>query len=134
MMDWQSVSPQEANADPQHGLFRNRHHSWCFLGTMEAYFEVMAASGDMSKFIAITEFGWGVSDNPQPGYEYVHDNTSAEQAQWIVEAYVWAKQQGWIGPMILGNLDYGVSQPNDWRAPFGVLNTPAYEALVKMPK
>ncbi|MBI1879827.1 MAG: cellulase family glycosylhydrolase [Chloroflexi bacterium] len=135
LADWRTVTPEEAGADPEHGVFRNRHHSWCFLGTLEAYHQVMTDSGDFAKPIAITEFGWGVSDNPQPGYEYARDNTPAEQAQWIVEAYQWAKEQGWVGPMVLGNLDYNVTEPDNLPlAYFGILNTPAYEGLVKMPK
>ena len=135
LADWRTVTPEEAGGDPQHGLFTNRHHSWCFLGTLEGYRQVMIDAGDFIKPVAITEFGWGVSDSPQPGYEYARDNTPVEQAQWIVEAYQWAKEQGWVGPMVLGNLDYNVVEPDNLPlANFGILNTPAYDALVKMPK
>lgn len=132
--DWQTVTAQEAGADPGHGTFSNRHHSWCFRGTMEGYRNVMAANGDTSKGISPTEFGWAVTGNPQAGYEYARDNTFEEQAKWIVEAYQWAKQQGWVGPMFLWNLDYGVTAPGTELANFGILNTPAYNALAGMPK
>jgi len=132
--DWQTVTPEEAGADPGHGTFSNRHHSWCFRGTMEGYRNVMVANGDGSKAIAPTEFGWAVSGNPQAGYEYARDNTYEEQAKWIVEAYQWAKQQGWVGPMFLWNLDYGVTAAGTELANFGILNTPAYNALATMPK
>jgi spore germination protein YaaH len=132
--DWQTVTPQEAGADPGFGTFSNRHHSWCFRGTMEGYRNVMVANGDSGKGIAPTEFGWAVSGNPQPGYEYARDNTLEEQALWITQAYQWAKQQGWVGPMFLWNLDYGVTAAGTELANFGILNTPAYGALAGMPK
>ncbi len=134
LADWQTVTPQEAAADPGHGTFSNRHHSWCFRGTMEGYRNVMVANGDGNKAISPTEFGWAVSGNPQAGYEYARDNTYEEQAKWIVEAYQWAKQQGWVGPMFLWNLDYGVTAAGTELANFGILNTPAYNALATMPK
>ena len=116
------------------GPFNNRHHSWCFRGTMEGYREVMVANGDGQKAIVPTEFGWAVSGNPQPGYEYARDNTPEEQAQWIAEAYQLAKRWGWVGPMFLWNLDYGVTAAGTELANFGIVNTPAYNALVTMPK
>ena len=132
--NWQTVTPEEAGADPGFGTFSNRHHSWCFLGTMEGYRNVMVANGDGGKGISPTEFGWAVSGNPQPGYEYARDNTHEEQAKWIVEAYQWAKSVGWVGPMFLWNLDYGVTAAGTELANFGILNTPAYNALAGMPK
>ncbi len=132
--DWRTVTPEEASADPSSGMFADRHHSWCFLGTLEAYREVMVANDDGDKAIAPTEFGWAVASNPSEGYKYAADNTRKEQAQWIVEAYQWAKQQGWVGPMILWNLDYSVTAPYTELSHFGILYTPAYEVLVKMPK
>ncbi|MEW5960460.1 MAG: glycosyl hydrolase family 18 protein, partial [Chloroflexota bacterium] len=130
--DWRTV--QDPTATGFRGPFDNRHHSWCFRGTMEGYREVMAANGDAGKAIVPTEFGWAVSGNPQPGYEYARDNTLEEQAQWIVEAYQLGKNWGWAGPMFLWNLDYGVTAPGTELANFGILNRPAYEALANMPK
>ncbi|MCL4300388.1 MAG: cellulase family glycosylhydrolase [Anaerolineae bacterium] len=132
--NWQTITPQEAAADPGHGTFTNRHHSWCFLGTMEGYRNVMVANGDGGKGISPTEFGWAVSGNPQPGYEYATSNTPEEQAKWIVEAYQWAKSSGYVGPMFLWNLDYGVTAAGTELANFGILNTPAFNALATMPK
>ncbi len=132
--DWQTVTPEEASGDPGHGTFTNRHHSWCFRGTMEGYRTIMTNNGDGGKGISPTEFGWAVSGNPQPGYEYARSNTLEEQAKWIVEAYQWSKQQGWVGPMFLWNLDYGVTAAGTELANFGILNTPAYAALAGMPK
>lgn len=130
--DWRTVlDPTAMNF---RGTFDNRHHSWCFRGTMESYREVMVANGDGDKAIIPTEFGWAVSGNPRPGYEYAKDNTPEEQAQWTVEAYQQAKAWGWVGPMFLWNLDYGVTAAGTELAAFGILNTPAFNALANMPK
>jgi hypothetical protein len=105
---------------------------------MEGYRNVMVANGDTAKTIWPTEFGWAVSPNPQAGYEYARDNTSQEQAQWIVEAYQQAKQWGWVGTMFLWNLDYGVTAAGTELANFGILTpggpVPAYNSLAGMPK
>ncbi len=130
--DWRSV--QDPTAINFRGPFDNRHHSWCFRGTMEGYREVMALNGDGNKAIIPTEFGWAVSITPRPGYEYAQDNTPEEQAQWIVEAYQQGKNWGWVGPMFLWNLDYGVTAPGTELAAFGIVNMPAYNALAAMPK
>jgi hypothetical protein len=134
--DWQTVA--DPTATSFRGPFDNRHHSWCFRGTMEGYRNVMVANGDGAKTIWPTEFGWAVSPNPQAGYEYARDNTLQEQAQWIVEAYQQAKSWGWVGTMFLWNLDYGVTAAGTELANFAVLTpggpTPAYNALAGMPK
>ncbi len=130
--DWRTVA--DSTAVNFRGPFENRHHSWCYRGTMEGYREVMVSNGDGHKTIIPTEFGWAVSGNPKPGYEYARDNTPEEQAQWIVEAYQMGKEWGWVGPMFLWNLDYGVTAANTELAGFGILNTPTYHVLVNMPK
>ena len=133
--DWQTITNPNAGF---RGPFDNRHHSWCFRGTMEGYRNVMVANGDGAKTIWPTEFGWAVSSNPRPGYEYARDNTLEQQAQWIVQAYQMAKSWGWVGAMFLWNLDYGVNYPGTELAAFGILQpggpTPAYSALASMPK
>lgn len=134
--DWQTV--QDPTAANFRGPFDNRHHSWCFRGTMEGYRQVMVENGDGNKTIWPTEFGWASTSNPHPGYEYARDNTLEEQAQWIVEAYQLAKSWGWVGTMFLWNLDYGVTAAGTELAAFGILTpggpVPAYGALQAMPK
>jgi hypothetical protein len=133
--DWQTVT------DPQaifRGPFDNRHHSWCFRGTMEGYRDVVVANGDAGKRLWPTEFGWAVSSTPQTGYEYAADNTREEQAAWIVEAYQQAEAWGWVGPMFLWNLNYDITRPGSEQAAFSILTsqgpTPAYQALANISK
>jgi hypothetical protein len=105
---------------------------------MEGYRNVMVANGDSAKTIWPTEFGWSVMSNPPAGYEYAADNTYEEQAQWIVETYQQGKQWGWVGTMLLWNLDYGVTAPGSELSGFALLQpggpVPAYGALAGMPK
>lgn len=138
LADWRTVTADEATATHFLGPFENRHHSWCFLGTMEGYRQVMKTNGDGAKPIIPTEFSWGVSDDSPAGYEYAQDNTYEEQAQWLVEAYQWGQQQSWVGPMFLWNLDYGLTAPGTELALFSLLTpdgpVPAYDAIVNLPK
>ncbi len=129
LADWRTFEDESASF---RGPVETRHHSWCFLGPLEAYREVMLANGDGDKVIWVTQFGWAVADSPVPGYEYAADNTYKEQAQWIVEAYRWAADHAWIGPMFLWNLDYGLTAPDTPFAYFSILDTPAYDALMEM--
>jgi hypothetical protein len=133
--DWQTVTDPSAAF---RGPFDNRHHSWCFRGTMEGYRNVLVANGDGSKLLWPTEFGWAVSSTPQAGYEYAADNTRAEQAQWIGEAYQQAKQWGWVGPMFLWNLNYAVTRPGSEQAAFSILMpegpSPAYQTIANASK
>jgi hypothetical protein len=128
--DWQTITDDGAVF---RGPFDNRHHSWCFRGTMEGYRGVMEANGDSGKNLWVTEFGWAVSSNPQAGYEYAKDNTRDEQAQWILSAYQQAQSWGWVGPMFLWNLNYDVTSPGSEEAAFSILTasgaTPAYQSL-----
>jgi hypothetical protein len=130
LADWRTFEdPMAAFQAP----FEQRHHSWCFLGTMEPYREVMVANGDAGKAIWVTEFGWAVSDTPQPDYPYATDNTQAERAQWIIQAYQWGEKQPWVGPMFVFNLDYSITMPGTAMANFGILE-PTYNALLELNK
>jgi len=77
---------------------------------------------------------------PARGYEYAADNTEAEQAQFIVEAYQKAKSWGWVGPMFLWNLNFGpICGAGDEKSAFGIVRPDwsmrqAFAGLVNMPK
>ena len=96
----------------------------------EAYQAIKAANEDT--IVVRGAMAPAVADSPVPGYEYAADNTCEEQVQWIIEAYRWAADQAWIGPMFLWNLDYSLTAPPTPLAYFSILDTPAYDALVEM--
>jgi hypothetical protein len=128
LADWQTFEDDTASF---RAPFETRHHSWCFLGPLQAYREVMLAHGDGDKPVWVTEFGWAVAESPQPGYEFAADNTPEEQAQWIVDAYRWAGSQDWVGAMFLWNLDYSQTAPGIAALGyFSIMDTPAYQTLV----
>ena len=120
------------------------HPSWFFRGTMESYRNIMVKYGDGHKRIWVTEFGWasveGLGTAPAPGYGYAADNSEAEQAQFITQAYQMGKNWGWVGPMFLWNLNFApVSGKSDEKAAFGVVRhdwspRPVFAAIRDMPK
>ena len=120
------------------------HRSFYYRGTMEAYRNVMCAYGDCGKKIWVTEFGWATTENtgagPAHGYAYAGQNTEAQQAQYLVDAFNLAKRWGWVGPMFVWNLNFSpVAGPHDEKAAFGIVKNdwsprPAYHALKNMPK
>jgi hypothetical protein len=106
------------------------HYSWSFLSMMNKYRSIMLANGDRGKQLWATEFGWGVTPTPFPGYEFERDNTSDEQAQWLVKAYQFGKSWGWVGVMFTWNLDFTSGE----NAAFAILGHPAQGTLTSMPK
>ena len=114
--------------------FESRHHSWGFLGTMLTYRNIMVKYGDGNKQIWPTEFGWPIHTGGSCGGGPCHpagsDNSPEQAAQWYVEAYQWAKQQGWVGVMTAWQLDFDRGELDAFR----ILGKPAYDALGAMPK
>lgn len=134
--DWRTVTDPNASFT---GPFTNRHHSWCFRGTMEGYRNIMVRNGDASKAIWPTEFGWAVGPAVNQTYGYANDNTPAEQAEWTVQAYQMAKNWGWVGGMFLWNLNFKMVAPGSETAQWGIVTadgkpTQTYSALANMPK
>jgi hypothetical protein len=120
-------------SDPTAPSFKN-HPSFFFRDTMERYRDVMVANGDSGKRVWPTEFGWASTSSPVTGYEYARDNTPPEQAEFLVRAYQMARNWGWVGPMFLCNLNFGITNPGSELAAFGIAGRPAEGALASMPK
>jgi hypothetical protein len=120
------------------------HRSFYFRSTMEEYRGVMVANGDGGKRLWPTEFGWSTFENlgasAPEGYMYANNNSEAEQAQWLVQAFQMARNWGWVGPMFVWNLNFApVSGPANEKAGFGILRAdwsprPSYSALQGMAK
>ena len=124
----------------------------CWRNSPEFYFrrvedqrKVMEQYGDAVKQIWVTEFGWDSCVGlPEPnGYEYCSLNTEQEQADYLVRAFAWARDNwAWSGVMVVWNLNYqaipGIS-PADEKYGWGLLRPdfsprPAYTAVKTMAK
>jgi uncharacterized protein YraI len=115
--DWQS-----GNYDaPSHV----NHRSFYFLSTLEESRNVMVQFGDAGKRLWPTEFGWGSTPSPHPGYEYEGRISEAQQAQWIVDAFRIMADSGYVGVAFLWNLNYNYGE----MAAFAVSGRPAFQAL-----
>lgn len=114
--------------------YQSRHHSWGFLGTMTTYRNIMVKYGDGNKQIWPTEFGWPTHTGGQCGEGPCHpagaDNSAEQAGQWYVQAYQWAKQQGWVGVMIAWQLDFDRGELDAFR----IAGKPAFGDLAAMPK
>ncbi len=119
----------------------DNHRSFFFRNTVvDMYMMVMAANGDGNKRIWITKFGWGTTDGlgmeaPQ-GYDFTADIDEQQQADYIVAAYTWAAQQGYVGGAFLYTVDvsparsdagllYSITRPDG-------TPRPAYTAIQNM--
>lgn len=101
------------------------HRSFYFLSTLEESRRVMEEFGDTGKRLWPTEFGWGSTPSPHPGYEYEGRISEAQQAQWIVDAYRMMANSGYVGVAFLWNLNYNYGE----MAAFAVAGRPAYQSL-----
>jgi len=122
---------------PGPGFFDN--HSFYFRRA-EDLRKVMEDAGDGQKQAWITEFGWSTK-NAAKGYEYGEYVSEDQQAQYLVRAFDWAKQNWpWVGVLFVWNLNFStVSPATDEKSPWSILYAdysprPAYDALKKMPK
>lgn len=117
----------------------NPHHSWSARSTIEGYRNIMVKYGDVNKRLWPTEFGWAAGGALNPNYGYANDNTYEEQAEWTVQFYQFMKSTGYVGPAILWNLNFGMTNPGTELAQWGILDAnggprPVYNALAAMPK
>ena len=110
------------------------HASFYMLNTLTDYRNIMVAFGDGNKRVWPTEFGWGSTPAPHPGYEYEARISESMQADYIVRAYQKMKSLGFVGTAFLWCLDYNVTQPSTELAAFGILGRPAYDKLRDTPK
>lgn len=96
----------------------NDNPRFFFLNTIDDYRAIEAKYGVSAKPLWATEFGWGTADHigtPPQNAAYFANTSSVQQAQYIVDAYRWAQDQDYMGPMFLWNLNmaaYFLSDPD----------------------
>lgn len=93
----QSTEPSFVDAAPYY-----------FLSTLSDYRGIMTQNGDAASQLWITGFGWGSSADTAPPPDeqiYVSYNTLEEQSLYTGRAFEVGAQLGFVGPMILTNLN-----------------------------
>ncbi|HEV2124790.1 MAG TPA: hypothetical protein VGW38_18745 [Chloroflexota bacterium] len=148
-MDALGAHPQGFGNHPDDDPGRNTWGEQQFIGHWSFYFrrfeqyrDVMVRYGDADSKIWFTEFGSASSPNPHPTHAYAALNTEQEQAEYLVRAFQIGKEKGYVGGMILWNLNFAPSaDPGDSEAKlaYSVIRRdwsprPAYNALASMPK
>ncbi|MCD4687361.1 MAG: LysM peptidoglycan-binding domain-containing protein [Anaerolineae bacterium] len=86
------------------------HPSFFFKQTLSDYREIMVSNGDSGTYIWATEFGWGSNDglNVEPAAEFgfVAFTSLDEQASYTLRGFQLGRELGYVGPMILWNLNF----------------------------
>jgi hypothetical protein len=138
--------PEGYGNPPEQNVFNHTatsfaNHPSFFFRRAEDYRNVMVAVGDGNKPIWATETGYDSNGQAPAGYEYARTITEAEQADWLVREFAYAKANWpWMGVMFVWNLNFQAVVPiTDEKWGFSVLRNdysprPAYAALVDMAK
>ena len=116
-------------------------HRWNVFRHVEDMREIMVANGDADKQVVILETGWILEQDLHPSYTW-HGVTEQQQADYLVGAYQWAKQnwQPWIGPIFSIYMADATWTPEDHEQYWWAIVLPdgmprlAYLALKAMPK
>lgn len=140
--------PGPGNCPPKYASQQGR----CWNNAPDFYFRrvedqraVMEQFGDSGKQIWLSEFGWDSCVGlPAPnGYEYCALIDEAQQADYLLRAFAWARDQWpWMGVMFVWNLNYAATpsiKQSDEKYGWSMLrgdwsNRPAFIALRDMPK
>jgi hypothetical protein len=118
----------------------NEHPSFFAFFRVGQYRDVMVQNGDSDKTIWFTEFGYDSTDVAVPGYEYGTSISEQQQGEFLVRAFQKARDLGYIGGMMVWNLNYQLAVPKtDEKWGFGLIRAdwsprPAFSMLAAMPK
>jgi LysM repeat protein len=86
------------------------HPSFFFKQTLSDYREIMVQNGESGTYIWATEFGWGSNDGlnvqPPPDFAFVTYTSMDEQASYTIRGFQLGRELGYVGPMLLYNLNY----------------------------
>ncbi|MEM8857575.1 MAG: cellulase family glycosylhydrolase [Chloroflexota bacterium] len=126
-----------------YAISHNDHPSFFFSHTTEDYLNLMKRYG-VEKPLWGTEFGWGSFENldktAPAGAEFMDQMNEWQQAEHIIDVYIFAQENDPIGPMFLWNLNFGPLLGADFAEtgysilrPDGSHRT-AYYAVKNMPK
>jgi polysaccharide biosynthesis protein PslG len=137
-----SNPPNCTPATPQcslSGAFNNDDSFYAFTRVGE-YRSLMLQQGEGAKLIWFTEFGYCSNPTPPPGFEYCASVSEQNQANFLVQAFMMARNLNYVAGMMQWNLNFQESVPQtDEKWGFGIVRSdqsarPAYAALLEMPK
>ena len=121
------------------GPFDNPHHSWSFRSTLEGYANRIRSAGHVTK-LCLTGFGWPSAEDlesQREGIDFAHDNTLAEQAEWLPRALSNMADWDFVWLAFIWNFNYGPqagwAADND-NVPYSLIGPgfnfrPAYDAI-----
>lgn len=95
------------------------HPSFYFLDTLNDYHKIMLDNGDTNAQIWVTQFGWGTSEDtaaPPNNSRYVSYTSLQQQAQYTARAFELGATSGFVGVMIVYNLNSCTAQPDNAEA------------------
>lgn len=132
------LSPDDTEADPALAV------RWITFRHVEDIRQIMVENGDDNKQIALLEMGWTTDANPTHTDRTWYAVTEQQQADYLVGAYQWAKEnwRPWIGLMstiYMADPDWTPDNEQYWyavnRPSFPIPDfRPAYLALKSMEK
>lgn len=121
----------------------NDHPSFFFSHTTTAYLALLKKY-DVDKPLWGTEFGWGAYENlgksAPAGVEYMDQLNEWQQAENVVDVFIFANENPQIGPMVVWNLNFGqLLGPDFAEAGYGLVRPdgstrPVWYAIQNMPK
>jgi polysaccharide biosynthesis protein PslG len=96
------------------------HPSFYFMDTLNDYRAIMLANGDAEHVLWVTDFGWGTSvdvgEEPPANSRFFTYTSLDAQAQYTARAFEIGRDTGFIGVMILYNLNGCGVQPANMEA------------------
>lgn len=101
--------------------------SFYFLDNLEAYRQIMIDGGNGGTPIWVTKFGWGSSedgDAPSANNVFYTYTSLSEQALYVPRAFELGQGLGYVGPMILDNLNGCQGLPSRPEACYAALIAP----------
>lgn len=126
-----------------HAVSHNDHPSFFFRHTTQDYLALMGKYG-VEKQLWGTEFGWGTYENlgraAPAGVEYMDQINEWQQAENVIDVYIFANDTAEIGPMFVWNLNFGpLLGPDFTESGYGLLRPdgsqrPVWYAIQNMPK
>jgi hypothetical protein len=136
---WDSV-PNDPSATFR-GPFDNKHRSWSFRSTLQAYASRIALANGQQK-LCVTEFGWPSTEDlggSPDGFSFANDNTLKEQSAWTIEAINNMEQWNIVWLAFIWNLNYGPQagwDPKNDNVPYSIIGKdwkfrPVYDAIIE---